>query len=105
MGGVSARSSVESGTRVLQEPTSRPARSRIPVAWQGGHSLLIARRGRLDTRAHKHLREFRHPTGGGKTRAARDEWFEARLTNQALGEYKGYPIGLDDLPLELRRLQ
>ena len=28
--------------------------------------------------------------------------FEGRLTNQALGEYKGYPIGADEGPLELR---
>lgn len=34
-----------------------------------------------------------------------EQWFEARLTNQELGEYKGYPIGLDDLPVELRRLR
>ena len=34
-----------------------------------------------------------------------EQWFEARLTNQGLGEYKGYPIGPDDLPVELRRLQ
>lgn len=28
--------------------------------------------------------------------------FEGRLTNQVLGEYKGYPIGPDEGPLELR---
>jgi len=28
--------------------------------------------------------------------------FEGRLTNQALGEYKGYPIGADEAPLKLR---
>ena len=28
--------------------------------------------------------------------------FEGRLTNQVLGEYKGYPIGADEGPLELR---
>jgi hypothetical protein len=31
-----------------------------------------------------------------------DRLFEGRLTNQALGEYKGYPIGPDEGPLELR---
>ena len=28
--------------------------------------------------------------------------FEGRLTNQVLGEYKGYPIGPDEGPPELR---
>jgi len=32
-----------------------------------------------------------------------DQWFEARLTNQVLGEYKGYPIRHEELPIELRR--
>jgi hypothetical protein len=40
-----------------------------------------------------------------ETRAARDEWIEARLTDQALGERKGYPMGLDDRPREVRSLQ
>jgi hypothetical protein len=30
-----------------------------------------------------------------------DRLFEGRLTNQALGEYKGYPISPDEAPLEL----
>jgi hypothetical protein len=34
----------------------------------------------------------------------RDEerFFEGRLTNQALGEYKGYPISPGEAPPELR---
>ena len=31
-----------------------------------------------------------------------DRLFEGRLTNQVLGEYKGYPITPDEGPLELR---
>ena len=31
-----------------------------------------------------------------------DRWFEGRLTNQVLGQYKGYPIGTDECPKELR---
>jgi len=29
-------------------------------------------------------------------------FFEGRLTNQVLGEYKGYPIDLSEVPPELR---
>src|ERR1700675_2899535 len=32
-----------------------------------------------------------------------DHLFEGRLTNQGLGEYKGYPIDPDEGPLGLRR--
>ncbi|MDO5499765.1 MAG: hypothetical protein Q4F67_08800 [Propionibacteriaceae bacterium] len=32
-----------------------------------------------------------------------DAWFEARLTNQGLGHYKGYPVSINDLPSALRR--
>lgn len=31
-----------------------------------------------------------------------ERFFEGRLTNQVLGEYKGYPIGPDEAPPELR---
>jgi hypothetical protein len=31
-----------------------------------------------------------------------DRFFEGRLTNQARGEYKGYPIDPDEAPPELR---
>lgn len=31
-----------------------------------------------------------------------DSWFEARLTNQTLGEYKGYPITSEEAPKEYR---
>jgi hypothetical protein len=31
-----------------------------------------------------------------------DGAFEGRLTNQELGEYKGYPVPLQDLPAELQ---
>jgi hypothetical protein len=27
-----------------------------------------------------------------------DGWYEARLTNQGLGEYKGYPLDADQIP-------
>lgn len=32
-----------------------------------------------------------HPEG-------EDSWYEARLTNQALGEYKGYPLDASQQP-------
>lgn len=28
-----------------------------------------------------------------------DRWYEARLTNQVLGEYKGYPLNADQRPI------
>lgn len=31
-----------------------------------------------------------------------EQWFEARLTNEGSGEYKGWPIGEDELPRWLR---
>jgi len=34
-----------------------------------------------------------------------DRWFAARLTNQTLGQYKGYPIEVEEVPPELRRDQ
>lgn len=32
-----------------------------------------------------------------------DQWYEARLTNQVLGQYKGYPILEAEVPVTLRR--
>jgi hypothetical protein len=31
-----------------------------------------------------------------------DDWFAGRLTNQTLGQYKGYPISVEEVPTELR---
>src|SRR5580700_8619947 len=31
-----------------------------------------------------------------------DSWYEARLTNQSLGEYKGWPISVSELPAWVR---
>jgi hypothetical protein len=31
-----------------------------------------------------------------------DRWFAGRLTNQTLGQYKGYPITADEVPQELK---
>jgi len=31
-----------------------------------------------------------------------ERFFEGRLTNQALGQYKGYPIEVEEVPVELR---
>ncbi len=31
-----------------------------------------------------------------------DRWFAGRLTNQTLGEFKGYPIDPEEAPEELR---
>ncbi len=34
-------------------------------------------------------------------RRDRDRWFAGRLTNQTLGQYKGYPVAMDEVPPEL----
>lgn len=34
---------------------------------------------------------------------AEGQWYEARLTNQGLGQYKGYPVQETDVPRALRR--
>ena len=31
-----------------------------------------------------------------------DRWFVGRLTNQTLGQYKGYPISVEEVPSEIR---
>jgi hypothetical protein len=33
-----------------------------------------------------------------------NQWFEGRLTNRTLGEYKGYPIDQEELPAQLSRM-